>query len=113
MSLYILRRLGEGLVTLIALSFVVFGSIHLTGDPARFLIPVTEAHDEEVYQAQREAMGLDRPFIIQYLDFLQGALRAEFGKSFIYSVPVKDLILDRLPATVHLALTGMIMAFAL
>ena len=64
MSLYILRRLGEGLVTLIALSFVVFGSIHLTGDPARFLIPVTEAHDEEVYQAQREAMGLDRPFII-------------------------------------------------
>ena len=113
MSLYILRRLGEGRVTLIALSFVVFGSIHLTGDPARFLIPVTEAHDEEVYQAQREAMGLDRPFIIQYLDFLQGALRAEFGKSFIYSVPVKDLILDRLPATVHLALTGMIMAFSL
>ena len=42
---YILRRMGEGIITLVALSFVVYGSVHLTGDPARFLIPITEAHD--------------------------------------------------------------------
>ncbi len=110
---YILRRIGEGIVTLIALSFVVFGSVHLTGDPAEFLIPITEAHDEAVYQAQRKAMGLDRPFIIQYADFLGDALRLDFGKSFVNHVPIKDLLLERLPATVHLAVAGLILSFAL
>ena len=41
MTAYIIRRIGEGLVTLVALSFVVFGSVHLTGDPARFLLPIS------------------------------------------------------------------------
>ena len=112
MWIYILRRMGEGIITLIALSFVVFGSVHLTGDPARFLIPITEAHDEAVYQAQREAMGLDRPFIVQYADFLSKAIRLDFGDSFVLSQPVGGLLLERLPATVHLALAGLIMSFA-
>ena len=113
MWIYILRRFGEGIITLIALSFVVFGSVHLTGDPAEFLIPITEAHDEKVYQEQRKAMGLDRPFIVQYADFLGDALRLDFGLSFVNHVPIKDTLLERLPATVHLAVAGLILSFAL
>ena len=113
MWVYILRRLGEGIITLIALSFVVFGSVHLTGDPAEFLIPITEAHDAKVYEEQRKAMGLDRPFIVQYADFLGKAVRLDFGKSFVNHFPIKDLLLERLPATVHLAVAGLILSFAL
>ncbi|MFQ6028093.1 MAG: ABC transporter permease [Dehalococcoidia bacterium] len=113
MWIYIIRRFGEGILTLIALSFVVFGSVHLTGDPARFLIPITEAHDEAVYERQKEAMGLNRPFIIQYGDFLLGALRLDFGDGFVVKLPVRDQLLERLPATVHLAVAGSILSFAL
>tara|TARA_B000000441_G_C21374614_1_gene140583 strand:+ start:207 stop:377 length:171 start_codon:yes stop_codon:yes gene_type:complete len=53
---YVLRRFGEGFITLIALSFVVFGSVHLTGDPADYLMPLTEAHDQKIYEAQKKQM---------------------------------------------------------
>ena len=48
MNGYILRRMVEGFITLIALSFVVFGSVQLTGDPARFVLPISEDHDEKI-----------------------------------------------------------------
>lgn len=107
---FILRRIGEGIITLIALSFVVFASVQLTGDPARFLLPITEAADEKVYQAQREAMGLNDPFIIQYGRFLSKAVFLDFGNSFTTRRPVREILLERLPATIHLALSGMVMA---
>ena len=109
---YILRRLGEGIITLIVLSFVVFGSVFMTGDVTTFLIPVSEDHDQKVYEAQKKAMGLDRPFIIQYADFLGHALRLDFGNSFVIRQPVKDLLLERLAATVHLAAAGLLLSVA-
>jgi len=109
---YILRRLCEGIITLIVLSFVVFGSVFLTGDVTTFLIPVSEDHDQKVYEAQKKAMGLDRPFIIQYGDFLGHALRLDFGDSFVIRQPVKDLLMERLSATVHLALAGLLLSVA-
>ncbi len=109
---YILRRLGEGIITLVVLSFVVFGSVFLTGDVTTFLIPVSEDHDQKVYEEQKKAMGLDRPFIIQYGDFLGHALRLDFGKSFVIRQPVKDLLLERLSATVHLAVAGLLLSVA-
>jgi len=109
---YILRRLCEGIITLIVLSFVVFGSVFLTGDVTTFLIPVSEDHDQKVYEAQKKAMGLDRPFIIQYGDFLGHALRLDFGNSFVIRQPVKDLLMERLSATVHLALAGLLLSVA-
>lgn len=113
MWIFILRRIGEGILTLVALSFVVFGSVHLTGDPTSFLIPISEAHDEKVYEAQLKAMGLDRPFIVQYADFLSGAVVLDFGDSFVIKQPIRDLLLERLPATVHLAVAGLILSFSL
>ena len=113
MTAYIVRRIGEGLVTLIALSFVVFGSVHLTGDPARFLLPISAEHDESVYEAQKAAYGLDKPFIVQYWNFLIKAIRLDFGDSFTARRPVQEILLERIPATVHLAIAGTILAIGI
>ena len=113
MTTYILRRIGEGVVTLIALSFVVFGSVHLTGDPARFLLPISAEHDESVYEAQKAAYGLDKPFIVQYWNFLIKAVRLDFGNSFTARRPVKEILLERIPATVHLAVTATVLAIGI
>ncbi len=113
MTAYIIRRIGEGLVTLIALSFVVFGSVHLTGDPARFLLPISAEHDESVYEAQKAAYGLDKPFIVQYWNFLIKAVRLDFGDSFTARRPVQEILLERIPATVHLAIAGTILAIGI
>lgn len=107
MNEYILRRVVEGFITLVALSFVVFGAVNLTGDPARFLMPLAEAQDESIYEAQREAMGLNDPFIVRYFTFLSKVVLLDFGKSFTTRRPVRDILLERLPATVHLAVAGM------
>ena len=113
MTTYIVRRIGEGLITLIALSFVVFGSVHLTGDPARFLLPISAEHDESVYEAQKAAYGLDKPFIVQYWNFLIKAVRLDFGQSFTARRPVQEILLERIPATVHLAIAGTILAIGI
>lgn len=98
---------------MIALSFVVFGSVHLTGDPARFLLPISAEHDESVYEAQKAAYGLDKPFIVQYWNFLIKAVRLDFGNSFTARRPVKEILLERIPATVHLAVTATILAIGI
>ena len=107
---FILRRIGEGFITLVVLSFVIFGSVQLTGDPARFLLPITEAADEKVYQKQREAMGLNDPFIVQYWNFARKAIFLDFGRSFTTKRPIREILLERLPATIHLAVAGMFLA---
>ncbi|MCY4555743.1 MAG: ABC transporter permease [Chloroflexi bacterium] len=113
MTTYIVRRIGEGVIILIALSFVVFGSVHLTGDPARFLLPISAEHDESVYEAQKAAYGLDKPFIVQYWNFLIKAVRLDFGQSFTARRPVQEILLERIPATVHLAIAGTILAIGI
>lgn len=113
MTSYIARRLIEGVITLIALSFVVFGSVHLAGDPARFLLPISAEHDESVYQEQRKRLGLDKPFIVQYWNFLRKAILLDFGNSFTERRPVQEILAERIPATVHLALSGIILAIGI
>ena len=110
---FILRRFGEGIITLFALSVVVFGSVQLTGDPARFLLPITATASEEVYQKQRAAMGLDDPFVVQYFNFARKAVLLDFGNSFTTRRPVREILMERLPATVHLAVAGMVLAVAI
>ncbi len=113
MNVLILRRFVEAFVTLVILSLVVFGSVHLTGDPAYFLLPVSADHDQKVYEAQRKALGLDKPFIVQYWNFLKKAVLLDFGNSFTSRRPVREILLERLPATVHLALSGMFLSIVI
>lgn len=105
---YIIRRLGQTLVTAIFVSMIVFGLARLTGDPTILLLP-TEATEAD-RQFFRTQLGLDRSLPEQYLTFVTNALQGDLGQSFRYREPALDLVLDRLPATLELAVASMILA---
>lgn len=78
----------------------------MPGNPARIMLG-TEASDTEVLQLEKQ-LGLDKPLLIQYTDWMKGIITADFGVSIKYSKPVSDLILSRLPVTLSLALMSII-----
>ncbi|MBI2370283.1 MAG: ABC transporter permease [Deltaproteobacteria bacterium] len=79
--------------------------LHVAGDPAQLLVPM-EASREDVELLRRQ-LGLDRPLPVRYLIFLGGILTGNFGRSFFSQDPALGLVLDRLPATLELALAGL------
>src|SRR2546421_5881530 len=102
---YVARRLVQSLGVLIGVSVIVFGLLHLTGDPTRLLLPL-EAREEDVRQL-RALLGLDDPLWLQYVRFLGHALRGDFGLSFKHQVPALSLIFQTLPATLELTAAGL------
>jgi peptide/nickel transport system permease protein len=100
---YVARRVAALVATLLFVSALVFVVVRvLPGDPAA-LIMGTEG-SREAAERLREAMGLNRPLAVQYVEWLAGALRGDLGRSIQYDVPVGQLILTRLPVTLPLAL---------
>lgn len=102
-------RLGEMVLVLLGISFITFCLVMLApGDPVRQMI----AGNEDVVVSQveidalRHELGLDQPFIFQYLDWLGRVLHGNFGFSFMMKKPVIDAIMEALPATVILALAS-------
>ena len=87
---------------------MVFILSHLSGDPARLMVP-PEATNEDI-ETLRHALGLDRPLHIQYLDFIVHAIQGDFGTSLWQKLPTTQLILERFPATLELALTAVILS---
>jgi peptide/nickel transport system permease protein len=108
MLAYVLRRLGQSVLVLLGVSVIVFGLLHLTGDPTRLLLPL-EAREEDVRQL-RALLGLDDPLWLQYVRFLGHALRGDFGLSFKHQVPALTLIVETLPATLELTAAGLALA---
>jgi peptide/nickel transport system permease protein len=108
MFAYLLRRLGQSALVLLGVSIIVFGLLHLTGDPTRLLLPL-EAREEDVRQL-RALLGLDDPLWIQYVRFLARAVRGDFGVSFKHQVPALTLIFQTLPATLELTAAGLALA---
>jgi len=102
---YVLRRLVQSVLVLLGVSVIVFGLLHLTGDPTRLLLPL-EAREEDVRQL-RALLGLDDPLWVQYLRFLLRAVRGDFGVSFKHQVPALTLIRQTLPATLELTAAGL------
>ncbi len=111
MRSYLLRRLWQAVLVLFGVSVVVFLILHLTGDPAALLLP-PDASAEDVVRF-RQAMGFDDPVAVQYVRFLKGALRGDFGESVRHGEPAMDLVLERLPATFELAGAGLLLALCL
>ncbi len=111
MTTYIARRLIQGLIVLLGVSFVCFIIFRYTGDPVVTLAGqyATSKDREEI----RQAYGLDRPFYIQYVRFLAGAARGNFGKSYVTKVDALNLIVERIPATVELATTAVFLALVI
>ena len=109
MKVYLLRRLLQSLLVLLGVSFVVFGILFLTGDPALVLLPPDASADDVA--KFRESMGFNDPFFVQYGRFLLGALRGDFGQSIRHGEPAFDLVMERMPATFELS--GAALAIAL
>src|SRR2546430_3046401 len=105
---YVARRLVQSLGVLLGVSVIVFGLLHLTGDPTRLLLPL-EAREEDVRQL-RALLGLDDPLWVQYLSFLGNAVRGDLGLSFKHQVPALTLIFQTLPATLELTAAGLALA---
>ncbi len=95
-------------MVLLAVSFICFLIFRFTGDPVLMLAGkyATQQEREQV----RIAYGLDRPFHVQYINFLGNALKGNFGKSYISQVDALDTILERFPATFELALTAILIS---
>ncbi len=101
MQRFILARLLQAIITLLILSLAVFLSVHLTGDPALYLLG-PESTDED-YEQLKKNMGLDKPLAVQYGLFLSKVVRADFGESHISKLPARKLLFERFPATLQLA----------
>ena len=107
MRTYIIKRLIEAIGVCLVISMISFFLLFLNADPALILLP-PEAEVEDIALFKKQ-MGLDRPVIIQYLDFLRKViLHGDFGDSFIAKIPAMDLILKGLPATIKLAFAALL-----
>ena len=101
--MYIIRRFILLITTILLVSIITFGVFQiLPGDPVRTMLG-TEADPTQIENLRSE-LGLDRPLYEQYADWMKGLLTGELGNSIRFSMPVKDLLFDRLPVTMSLAL---------
>ncbi len=108
---FLLRRLGHGAVSIVGASVVIFIISRLSGDPTALLVPPDAP--PSVMAATRAALGLDLPLWRQYLIFAGDALHGDFGQSYRWQAPALGLVLDRLPATIELAVAGLAVSVAL
>lgn len=108
---FVLRRLMHGLVSIIGASILIFVISRMTGDPIVLLMPVDAP--QALIDQTREAMGLDKPLWMQYLIFAGKALTGDFGNSYRWQMPALQLVLERLPATIELALAALAFSIAL
>ena len=111
MLVYVLRRLAQTALVLAVTSLLVFVGIFLVGDPVEML--VNPQADQIERERARVALGLDRPMWMQYGLFVKNALSGDLGTSFVYGRPALDVILERMPATLELAVLAMAIAIAL
>jgi len=106
---FLARRLAYSFVVLIGVLIVVFALVHLVpGDPVR--IALGTRYTPEAYDALRQASGLDRPIAAQFVSYAGSAFTGDLGVSFRNGDPVTQILLERLPATVSLAVVGIVIA---
>ena len=108
MAAFILRRVAQALLVMLAVGLIAFSLFRFVGDPVLFMLG-QDATPEQRAEVTRQ-LGLDRPFHIQYLNFLGNAVQGEFGLSLRQVQPVSRLILERLPATLELSFVAALFA---
>ncbi len=108
MGLFLLRRGAEAFATLFVLTFVIFLLARLVGDPVPLILG-TEATPEDM-QFLRKQFGLDKPMVVQYLNFLANIVQGDFGTSFRYRVSAMGLVLPALWATFKLVGSAMVLS---
>ena len=105
------RRVLHGLVSIVGASILIFVISRLSGDPIVLMLPVEAPQD--VIDATRRNLGLDLPLWRQYLIFAGNALVGDFGNSYRWQTPALSLVLERLPATMELAVAGLLFSVGL
>lgn len=111
MHVWLLKRIGYSLLTLLAISVIVFSLVRLTGDPVLLFLP-PDAPTAEVDRLRR-ALGFEDPLPVQYARFLRSALAGDVGFSLKHQEPALGVVLDRLPATLELATAAMLLTLAI
>lgn len=103
---FVIQRFLQAVAVMAVMSVIVFVGVYAIGNPIDVLIPPDAPQDIRARTIAR--FGLDRPLWEQYFFFISNALSGDFGRSFIYGMPVLQLILSRLPATLELALAAVL-----
>jgi peptide/nickel transport system permease protein len=110
MIAFVLRRLIQAVIVMVAVAFIAFLLFQYVGDPVVFLLG-QDAKPEQIAQLRRD-LGLDQPFYVQFWHFLVNAAQGEFGLSLRQGAKVSRLLGERFPATLELAIVAAIMAVA-
>tara|TARA_R100000365_G_scaffold2999_1_gene9329 strand:+ start:3580 stop:4557 length:978 start_codon:yes stop_codon:yes gene_type:complete len=108
MTAYLIRRIGQTIITLLAMSVLVFVGVYMVGNPVDVMISATATPAER--QQIITSLGLDQPVWTQYWNFLLNALSGNLGNSFLYNQPALQLIFARIPATLELAFSALFIA---
>jgi ABC-type dipeptide/oligopeptide/nickel transport system permease component len=111
MNRYVLKRLLQAFLVLLGVSFATFIVSHLTGDPVALIAPENASREEK--EQLRQFLGLDKPIAEQYLTFVTQAVQGDLGYSFVQRSKVLDLVLERLPATLELALVSFLLSLVI
>jgi peptide/nickel transport system permease protein len=107
MLIYIINRLLQTIPVIFILSILVFGIVHaLPGDVIDSMAGIENDEDPEVRAALEKEFGLDKPIYVQYFNWISKTLQGDFGKSMITRRPVSVELIERIPATIYLALVG-------
>jgi ABC-type dipeptide/oligopeptide/nickel transport system permease component len=108
MGLYLLRRLYQTVIVFFVITAIVFLMLHISGDPVELLLP-QDATEQDVVEL-RQTLGLDKPLLVQYGIFLANAMRGDLGVSYHHGQPALKLVLERLPASLQLVCTSILIS---
>src|SRR5690349_9740440 len=108
MVVFVLNRLGQAVLVMLAVGLIAFSLFRFVGDPVVFMLG-QDATPEDRARLSHD-LGLDRPFYVQYVAFMRRAVQGEFGFSLRQLRPVSTLIKERLPATLELSLAAALLA---
>lgn len=110
MAAYLIRRLLQSILVIVGVSMIVFVVTRAIGDPARMMLPL-EATQEQV-EAFRDKMGFNDPLWVQFWNWGKNAIRGDFGDSLWQRTDALHLVLERMPATLLLCSTAIVIAVA-
>jgi peptide/nickel transport system permease protein len=108
MLAFILRRLAQAVLVMLAVGLIAFSLFRFVGDPVLFMLGQDATPEDRTRISQM--LGLDKPFYVQYANFVARATRGEFGMSLRQAQPVSKLIAERLPATIELSIVAALLA---
>src|ERR1044071_1584433 len=105
---YIARQLVQFVVVILGISILAFAILHVLGDPVLLLLPQNAGKEE--FQRYHKLLGLDQPLYVQYWKFASKAVQGDFGKSWYADTPAFRLVLERMPPTIYLTFSGLLVA---